>query len=133
RAALAAGRVEEALAQARACLELTPGHIDLAVVLVPELERRGRTADADALYARVVAPHDALCKDFPRGALVHNDRAWLAACCRRDLDAALAHARTATELEPHSASFRDTLAEVYFQRGDTARAIELMQQCRRQE
>ena len=100
---------------------------------MPELERRGRKADADALYAQTVAPHDALCKDFPRGALVHNDRAWLSACCRRDLDAALAHARTATELEPHSASFRDTLAEVYFQRGDKAKAIELMQECRRQE
>lgn len=133
RAALAAGRLEEALAHARACLDLSPGNITVAILLVPELAKRGRTADADSLYARAAAPHVRLCREYPQGALFHNDRAWLAACCRRDLDAALAHARQALELEPHSNSYRDTLAEVYFQRGETAKALELMRECLRTE
>jgi tetratricopeptide (TPR) repeat protein len=124
RAALAAGHTADALAHAHKCLELTPGSIDLAVLLVPELDRRGQKADADALYARIAAPHDDLCREFTRSGRFHNDRAWLAACCRRDLDAALDHARTATAIEPQNAAYRDTLAEVHFQRGDRAAALE---------
>src|SRR5439155_16032488 len=133
RAALAAGRTDEALAHARACLEMLPGNIDLALLLVPELDRRGHKADADALYARVAAPLEGLCKDYRQGGRFHNDRAWLAACCHRELDAALERARHATELEPHNASYRDPLAEVYFQRGDQAKAIELMRACLKME
>jgi Tfp pilus assembly protein PilF len=133
RAALAAGRTDEAMAHARACLDVMPGNIDLALLLIPELDRRGHTAYADALYARIVAPHDSLCQEFGQSGRFHNDRAWLAAGCHRDLDAALDHARKATEIEPHNASYRDTLAEVYFQRGDTAKAIELMRECMKAE
>src|SRR5262249_1279739 len=98
---------------------------------VPELERRGRKADADGLYARVVSPYDALCKEYPQSAQFQNDRAWLAACCHRDLDAALEHARKAIELDPRAAGYRDTLAEVHFQRGEKDKAIGLMRECLR--
>jgi hypothetical protein len=133
RAALAAGRVAEAESQARACLALTPGNLDLAILLVPELGRRGQKAEADALYARAAGAYAGLCRDYPQSAFAHNSVAWLAACCRRDLDDALAHARTATELEPRNAGYRDTLAEVHFQRGDTAKALDLMRECVRAE
>jgi tetratricopeptide (TPR) repeat protein len=129
RAALAAGRVEDALAHARACLESTPGNMDVALLLVPELEKRGRKADADALYDRSAGAYAALTKDFPKSGFAHNAAAWLAACCHRDLDAALDHARKATELEPKQAGYKDTLAEVHFQRGETATAITLMREC----
>ena len=46
-----------------------------------------------------------------------NQAAWLSACCRRDLDRALADARKAVELAPDSAGYHDTLAEVLFQLG----------------
>ncbi|HEY1379706.1 MAG TPA: hypothetical protein VGF55_23080 [Gemmataceae bacterium] len=129
RAALAAGQVEDALAHARACLDLTPGNIDVALLLVPELDRRGRKADADALYGKVAGAYAGMAKDFPHSGFAHNAVAWLAACCHRDLDAALDHARKAVELEPKQAGHRDTLAEVHFQRGETAKAVELMREC----
>jgi tetratricopeptide (TPR) repeat protein len=133
RAALAAGKLDVVRSEAEACLTLTPGNLDLAILLVPEFVKRGRTADADALYARSAGAYADLCKNHPASAFAHNSAAWLAACCRRDLDAALAHAEKATELAPKYAGYRDTLAEVYFQRGDKAKAISLMKECQRME
>jgi tetratricopeptide (TPR) repeat protein len=129
RAALTAGHVEEALAHARASLELMPGHMDVALLLVPELDKRGRKADADALYNQAAAPYQTLAKDYPQSGHAHNAVAWLGAFCHRDLNAALDHARKATTAEPKQAGYRDTLAEVHFQRGETDVAIKLMREC----
>ena len=72
---------------------------------------------------------DAVCKEFPRSGWSHNNTAWLAVRCKRDLDAALEHARKGVEYEPENAGHLDTLAEVYFQRGDKDKAVELMKKC----
>lgn len=133
RAALADSQLDTVRAEADACLALTPGNLDLAILLVPELAKRGRAADADALYARSQGAYEDLCKAHPTSAFAHNSAAWLAACCRRDLDAALTHAQKATELSPQFAGYRDTLAEVHFQRGDKATAIALIKECQRME
>src|SRR5205807_530257 len=109
------------------------GNMDLALLIVPELAKRGRQADADALYERAAEPYRDLCKEHPNSAYGHNSLAWLAAVCRRDLDTALTHAQKATELVPKFAGYRDTLAEVYFQRGDKAKAIALMKESLRME
>jgi Flp pilus assembly protein TadD len=133
RAALADSQLDAVRTEAEACLALTPGNIDLAILLVPELAKRGRGADADALYARAKSTYEELCQAHPTSAFAHNSAAWLAACCRRDLDAALTHAQKATELAPQFAGYRDTLAEVHFQRGDKAKAIALIKECQRME
>ena len=70
-----------------------------------------------------------MCKEYPKSGWSHNNTAWLAVRCRRDLDAALEHARKGVELEPDNAGHLDTLAEVYFQRGDKDKAVELMKKC----
>ena len=57
-------------------------------------------------------------KDYPDSAYAHNSAAWVMANCRRDLDAALKHAEKAVKVEPKSAGYIDTLAEVTFRRGD---------------
>ena len=57
--------------------------------------------------------------------VAHNSAAWMSACCRRNLDKALEHARKAVELTPSNAGNLDTLAEVHFQRGEKDRAIAL--------
>jgi tetratricopeptide (TPR) repeat protein len=133
RAALAAGQLDAVRSEAEACLTLTPGNLELAILLVPELAKRGRAADADSLYKRAANAYEELCKNHPASAFAHNSAAWLAACCRRDLEAALAHAQKATQLSPKYAGYRDTLAEVYFQRGDKAKAIALMKECQTME
>ncbi len=129
RALLAAGKIEEALKEARLCLDLVPGSVDLLTNLVPELERSGHKREADELYRRGSELYQGLCKDYPGCAWVHHNLAWLAAGCRRDLDAALGHARKAAELMPQDAGYQDTLAEVHFQRGDTEKAIALVKGC----
>jgi predicted Zn-dependent protease len=120
---LATGKVAEALEEANISLTLLPSGLDVAIYLIPELDASGKKAEATALYRRVRAIHEQVCKDFPRSPLGHNAVAWLSACCRRDLDDALAHARLAVELGPDNASHLDTLAEVYFQLGQKDRAV----------
>ena len=70
-----------------------------------------------------------VCKAYPKSAQNHNSLAWLAVCCRRQLDKALEHSKKAVELAPKTAGYLDTLAEVYYQRGDKAQAIKLMKKC----
>lgn len=129
RAALASGSLGIVKMEADSCLSLTPGNLEVALALVPELDRRGQKKDADELYTRVAGAYSRLCGEFPRSPLVHNAAAWLAAGCRRDLDAAIEHARTAVAQAPKNAGFLDTLAEVHFQRGEQAKAVELMNKC----
>ncbi len=126
RGLLAAGRADEALAEARDVLRATPGNADLVIALVPELEKRGRTADANGLYAAVRAAYQTALAAYPASAPTRNASAWLAANCRRDLDTALADAEAAVAAEPTSTSYRDTLAEVHFRRGDRAKAVEVV-------
>jgi Flp pilus assembly protein TadD len=57
----------------------------------------------------------------------------LRATTRRDLEAAVQHARKAVELAPKQAGYLDTLAEALFQKGDTAGAVAVMKQCRELE
>src|SRR5207244_13544175 len=57
RAALAADKLDRVRAEADTCLALTPGNMDLALLIVPELAKRGRQADADALYERAAEPY----------------------------------------------------------------------------
>src|SRR5262249_44272012 len=122
------GRLDDMRKEVNAVLAVEP-NIELAIDLVPELTRRGHKKEADDLFARVSAPHEAACREYPKSAWQHNNTAWLAVRCRRDLDAALEHARKAVELEPDSAGNLDTLAEVHFQRGDKDKAVELMTKC----
>lgn len=129
RALLAAGKVDEARKEAELALNLIPGDIDLAIHLAADFERQGHKKDADDLFDRVFAVHTKLCTDFPRSGWCHNNLAWLAARCRRQLDQALEHSQKAVELSPKNAGHIDTLAEVHFQRGEKDKALERMKQC----
>jgi tetratricopeptide (TPR) repeat protein len=129
RGLLAGGRLDDARKEIDACLALQPGEVDMPLAVVPELEKRGRKAEADALFGRGWAVHEKVCAEFPGCAQSHNEMAWLAARCRRDLDKALEHARRAVALKPKEVSYLDTLAEVHFQRGEREKAVELMTKC----
>lgn len=122
-AALAAGDLDEARRQITLGRAAQPGNVETAIALVPELERRGHKKDAADLFEQTIAEWEKVCDDYPRCAEAHNSAAWLSACCHRNLDVALTHALKATELEPGMAGFHDTLAEIYFQRGDKEKAL----------
>jgi tetratricopeptide (TPR) repeat protein len=126
-----AGQVEQALAQTRTALAITPGNIDLVIKVVPGLEKRNARREADNLYAESADRLAKLIDEYPHSAMLRNSFAWLSAGCKRRLDAALTHAKRAVELRPDDASVRDTLAEVHFRRGEFAQAIAQMEECLR--
>jgi tetratricopeptide (TPR) repeat protein len=126
RGLLAAGKVSEAMVQARACLDVTPGHLELAVGMVPELDRRGRTKEADELFGRVWGAYRKVLADYPESPSARHALAALGAGCRRELDQSLRYATEAVAADPKSAGFRETLAEVHFRRGERAKALGLM-------
>ena len=129
RACLAAGQVEQALAQADVCLAALPGSVDVALELVPALEKLGRRQEAEGLFSKVFTFLEGLCEEYPDAAAHHNNAAWLAARCRRRLDRAVQYAAKAVELSPKNPAFVDTLAEAHFQSGRRERAVELMRRC----
>jgi tetratricopeptide (TPR) repeat protein len=129
RAFLAAGKVPEAVKETNLLLTFLPGDLDGTLHVIPALDKAGRKKDADALFKRSLDHYEQLCKAYPKSVQHQNSLAWLAACCRRQLDKALEHAKKAVALAPKNAGVLDTLAEVYYQKGDKAQAIKLMKKC----
>jgi len=124
----AAGRLDDMRKEVSAGLEVEP-NIDLCIDVVTELTKRGHKKEADEVFARFSAAHEAICKEYPKSGWAHNNAAWMSARCKRDLDGALEHARKGVELEPDNAGHVDTLAEVHFQRGDKDKAVGLAKKC----
>jgi len=130
---LAAGKLDEARKEIDRCVELLPGNPDVATQLVPELDKAGHKKDAEALFERFRSFKTQLCKDYPNSAGVRNSLAWMCATCRRDLENAQQFAERAVALEPSLPGYRDTLAEVLFQRGQKEKAIAEMKKCIKQD
>lgn len=126
RAALAAGRVDEAMKSAREALAVTPGHVELVSGLVPQLEKLGKKAEADELVAVAWGAYQKLLSDFPDSPAARNGLAALSANCRRELDKGLAFAQDAVRADPGSVAYRETLAEVCFRSGDRQRAAAVL-------
>lgn len=123
RAELSRSAPAEAVVHAGVALDLKPDNVAVPIALDSRLRAAGRAREADAIYDRVVSLHRARLAEYPAAAMLHNNLAWCAACCRRDLDAALIHARQATELRPDASGYFDTLAEVHHQRGERDLAL----------
>lgn len=118
-----AGRVEAAEKHIQLALTALPGETELSEELVPRLLKAGRKQQADELFQKVFGLYSEAVQAYPACALLHNNLAWAAARCGRHLEEAQRHAARAVELAPDNASYLDTLAEVYFQRGDRESAL----------
>jgi tetratricopeptide (TPR) repeat protein len=124
-----ANRVEAALNETRIALDETPADADALIDIVNALDCTGHHKEANALYATQTAVYRKLIETYPKSGPLHNQLAWSQVMCHRELDDALKNGRRAVELEPFSTASRDTLAEVYFARGDAAAAAAQMQKC----
>ena len=129
RALLAAGKLDDALAEAKTSLAALPGNVDLAIALVPDLEKAGKKKEADELYTTVKTAYEAAIKDHGNSGDLRNSLAWTMVNCRRDLDAAVIHAQKAVDVTPKAAGYLDTLAEAYFRKENRPKALELMKKC----
>ncbi len=123
RAKLDAGKVDEAMQSARTALGVTPGHIDLVSSMVPALEKLGKKTEADELFGIAWKAYQQVLADFPNSPSARNALASLAANCRRELDKGLAYAKEAVKADPGSVPYQETLAEVYFRKGDREKAM----------
>lgn len=126
---LAEKKYDEALVQIRASLEVLPGNIEILIAAIPALDRAGKKKEADELFAGVAGRLEKGAEAYPNSGFLHNSYAWLAVNCRRELDKAQQHAQKAVSLSPKGADYLDTLAEIYFRKGEVAKATETMKKC----
>ncbi|MFI4999664.1 MAG: hypothetical protein ACHQK9_07270 [Reyranellales bacterium] len=127
------GKGPQAMHHIELCLALVPADVNLPIDAVPLLRKAGLEQQAADLLKRAVAAQEEKCRQYPESASMHNALAWLLVRLRTNLDAALEHAVKAHELSPSSLAIADTLAEVYFQRGDKQKAIDLIDVCARRQ
>jgi tetratricopeptide (TPR) repeat protein len=123
---LTQGKVKESLAAADESLAIVPTHTETLIGLVHELDKRGHPAEAEAAFRRGWDAYAAAIKANPKSVWLKYSAAWLAAGCRRELDAAKRYAAEATAAEPSHRGYRECLAEVSFRTGDRAKATEVM-------
>lgn len=116
-------RFDEALAETTAAQAAQPINAEPFEAIVMEFDRLGRRDDADRVFRTTYDRLAAIARDYPRSAEFRNRAAWFAARCNRRLDDALTLAQEAVRLRPIAGAYLDTLAEVYFRRGDRAQAI----------
>jgi tetratricopeptide (TPR) repeat protein len=97
----------------------------VAADLVPALQERHRTADADRIFSKAYTDLSKQLEDRPSDPFRMNKLAWLCGASNRHLDRAQILIDAALKAQPENSSFLDTAAEVAFQRGDVAKAIAL--------
>jgi tetratricopeptide (TPR) repeat protein len=120
---------DAALAQARLAMLDTPQDADVLIDLVQAFDQAGHKAQGDALFESSALVYRQLCEDFPASPSAHNLLAWAAGRCGRNLDEALKHALRSVELQPNTAENLDTLAVVYFARGEYPKAVAEAARC----
>jgi uncharacterized Ntn-hydrolase superfamily protein len=92
---------------------------------INSLLRAKKYARAQQLHRAYSAKIERLARKHPRDAQLMNGLAWQLAQNALGLDAAYKYAQRAVKLAPKDASILDTLAEVLYQRGEPARAVEI--------
>jgi tetratricopeptide (TPR) repeat protein len=128
-AAIAQGDVAVARLHMDRILKLDPLDIDSAERLLPELRKAGMDSLADEAFEKIMDRGIEHAAEFPFDATSCNNVAWVAAMNRRRLEEGLGLSERAVFLEPDSAIYRDTLAEVLFQLGRKKEALEVEESC----
>ncbi|MGE9268988.1 MAG: tetratricopeptide repeat protein, partial [Verrucomicrobiales bacterium] len=120
---LKAGRRAEALALLEAAHDLLPGNGMHADDLFPLLREHGLLELHDRLFAKSYARIKEVLAFFPRSANDKNTAAWLASRALLQLEEAEKLLSEALAEEPHNPAYLDTMAEIYFARGERDKAV----------
>jgi tetratricopeptide (TPR) repeat protein len=110
-------------------LALDPLDIDFAERLLPEMRKAGMDELADKALDKIMDHGVEYAEAFPFDAMSSNNLAWVAAMNRKRLDDALRLSELAVFVEPDSAIYRDTLAEVLFLLDRKEEALQVEQGC----
>jgi tetratricopeptide (TPR) repeat protein len=115
---------EAAAELARTVVGRSPGLADSLILLINALDSHGQREVADELFETIWQAHEARLELFPGEASHYNTQAWVGTRCGRKLDSSLELSQKSLEMDPFSPYFLDTLADVYFMRGDAEKALE---------
>ena len=110
-------------------LRLDPLDIRLAEEILPEIREAGMAGLANRSLDRILDEGLIHTRRYPGDATTANNLAWIAAVNGRRLEDALALSQQAVRLQPDSAVYRDTLAEVLFRLGRRDEAILIERAC----
>lgn len=107
-----------------ASFEMLIGDGMLADDFFPLIRGAGLVEFHDRSFARGYQRINESIRAYPRAHNTYNSAAWLASRASRELDDALGKIRKALEMRPRQAAYLDTMAEVWFAKGDRERAVE---------
>ncbi len=128
-ALIQAGQIDAAIKEAKITLDMVPADADALIDVVNALDKAGHKSEANALYREQTDFYHKLVTEYPKSGPANNQLSWAQVMCHRDLDDALKNGKRAVELEPSSTASLDTLAEVYFAKGDAKNAAAEMKKC----
>lgn len=128
-AAIARGDREAAQRHLERIFKLDPLDIDTGERLLPKLREAGMRSLADDAMAQLFDRGLEYLEQFPLDATSCNNLAWSAAMNDYRLDQSLELSMRAVLLEPDSAIFRDTLAEILFRLGHVRQALQVEESC----
>jgi len=104
---------------------LSAGAMPLAYAGLGDVQKAlSNTEEAEKQYAKAEKAFTDEIDKSPNEALNYNNLAWFYATHDRELDKGIKLAKKAIELDPKTAAYLDTLAELYYRKGDCEPAIE---------
>ena len=118
------GRKPEALRRLKIAQRLVRGDGVLADDFFPTIKNKIPADTYDRWFDENYSHIQAACEKFPNSHNAHNTAAWLAARAIKNLDEAHAHAKKAVSMRPSQGAYLDTMAEVWFARGERNKAME---------
>ncbi len=103
--------------------------ISTAESVFPKLVKMGMDDRIALEIRRMMEVAEKHLRTFPSDAVVANNVAWAAAVNNVELDGGLRLARRAVQMEPDSAIYRDTLAEILARKGNFTEAVQIERGC----
>ena len=125
------GRSGDIAAQEKALREtlaLSPNHPDAVIALVDLLRKRGAAQDAAALVGSASEFYRARIAEQPDDPEGYNNLAWLLANTDTSLDEARKLSLKSLEIQPDTAAYLDTMAEIHLRMGRPGQAVGFQKQ-----